>query len=53
MKANVTKRDRRKPRVKDLTSKDAAKVKGGAAADLSLAKACATGTHIKEGTLTT
>ena len=52
MKAKVTKRDRRKPRVKDLASKDAAKVKGGAAADLSLAKACATGTHLKEGIIT-
>ena len=47
MKAKVTKRDPRKPRMKDLTSKDAAKVKGG-----SLAKVCATGTHIKEATIT-
>ena len=43
MKKKVTKRDRRKPRVKDLTSKDAAKVKGG--------QVCATGEHIKKAVL--
>jgi hypothetical protein len=50
MKAKVTKRDRRsKPRVKDLTSKDAANVKGGAEA---LALHCATGEHIKKAVIT-
>ena len=50
MKAKVTKRDRRKPRVKDLASKDATNVKGGA--ETLLAQACATGQHIKKAILT-
>ena len=45
MKKKVTKRDRRKPRVKDLTSKNATNVKGGLVA-------CATGEHIKKAVIT-
>ena len=37
--------------VKDLTAKSAASVKGGAASPVLL-KACATGEHIKEATIT-